>query len=209
MNITQNTLTNILDNCYDAALKGIPKTKSCYDFATEYTQKYDSKEEAIDNFIKWQIRKCTTSGFVTNLGGVITLPIAIPANLSSVWYIQLRMIATIAAISGFNPSDDEVQTLAYVCLTGTSMAQICKEAGIKVGQKITIKAIEKIPTEIIYKVNRIAMQRLITKFGTAGVINLGKMVPLVGGTIGGAFDYIGTKVIATKAKNTFFMDKLD
>lgn len=209
MNISQDTLSNILDNCYDAALNGIPKTKSCYDFATEYTQKYDSKEEAIDNFIKWQIRKCTTSGFVTNLGGIITLPIAIPANLSSVWYIQLRMIATIAAISGFNPSDDEVQTLAYLCLTGTSIAQICKEAGIKIGQKITIKAIEKIPTEIIYKINRITMQRLITKFGTTGAINLGKMVPIVGGAIGGTFDYVGTKTIASKAKKTFFLGIMD
>lgn len=209
MNITQNTLINILDNCYDTALNGIPKTKSCYDFAAEYTRKYNSKEEAIDNFIKWQIRKCTTSGFVTNLGGLITLPIAIPANLSSVWYIQLRMIATIATISGFNPSDDEVQTLTYLCLTGTSIAQICKEAGIKVGQKITIKAIEKIPTEIIYKINRIAMQRLITKFGTTGAINLGKMVPLVGGAIGGTFDYVSTKTIASKAKKTFFLGMID
>jgi hypothetical protein len=209
MNISQNTLSNILDNCYDVALKGLPKTKSCYDFASEYTQKYSSTEEAIDKFIKWQIRKCTTSGFLTNLGGVVTLPVAIPANLTSVWYIQLRMIATIATMSGYNPSDDEVQTLAYLCLTGTSIAQICKEAGIQVGQKITVKVIEKIPTEFIYKINRIAMQRLITKFGTTGAINLGKMVPLVGGTIGGTFDYISTKAIAAKAKNTFFLDIID
>lgn len=209
MKISSDALSDILDKCYNAVLKGIPETKTCYDLATEYTSKYSSLESAIDNFVKWQIRKCTTSGFITSLGGVITLPIALPANLTTIWYIQLRMIATIAIISGFDPSDDEVQTLAYLCLTGTSMSKIAREAGIKVGEKFTIEAIKKIPTEIISKINRLAMQRLITKFGTTGVINLGKMVPLIGGVIGGSFDFVGTRIIANKAKDVFLLKKID
>ena len=209
MNISQKTLSDILNNWYDAALKGIPKTKSCYDLATEYTLKYSTKEKAIDNFVKWQVRKCTTSGFLTSLGGAITLPVAVPANLASVWYVQLRMIATIATISGFNPSNDDVQTLAYICITGTSISKLCKEAGIKAGEKLTIKAIQKIPTKVLNKINHIAMQRFITKFGTKGVINLGKMVPIVGGVIGGTFDYAGTKIIASKAKDIFLYGNID
>lgn len=209
MNISADVLSNILDKIYNATLQGMPETKTCYDLADEYLTKYSSAEDAIDNFVKWQVRKCTTSGFVTSLGGILTLPVAVPANLTTVWYIQLRMIATIAIISGFNPSDDEVQTLAYLCLTGASLAKVCKEAGIKVGQKFTVEAIKKIPVEIIYKINRLAMQRLVTKFGTTGVINLGKMVPLVGGVIGGSFDFVGTKTVAHKAKDVFFFKKID
>lgn len=209
MNMSQKTLSDLLDSCYDAVLSGIPKNKSCYDLATEYMFKYLTKEDAIDNFIKWQVRKCTTSGFLTSLGGVITLPVAVPTNLASVWYIQLRMIATIATISGFNPSDDEVQTLAYICITGTSMSKLCKEAGIKAGEKLTIKAIQKIPTKVLNRINRVAMQRFVTKFGTKGVINLGKIVPIVGGAIGGTFDYVGTKIIASKAKNIFLYGNID
>lgn len=209
MNISSDSLSKILDKCYNSALKGIPETQTCYDLASEYLDKYSSPEDAIDNFVKWQVRKCTTSGFITSLGGVLTLPVAIPANLTTVWYIQLRMIATIAIISGFDPSDDEVQTLAYLCLTGASIAKMCKEAGIKVGQKLTIEAIKKIPVEIIHKINRLAMQRLITKFGTTGVINLGKMIPLVGGVIGGSFDFVGTTTIAHKAKDVFLLKKID
>ena len=209
MNISPDVFSNILDKIYNATLQGMPETKTCYDLADEYLTKYSSAEDAIDNFVKWQVRKCTTSGFVTSLGGILTLPIAVPANLTTVWYIQLRMIATIAIISGFNPSDDEVQTLAYLCLTGASLAKVCKEAGIKVGQKFTVEAIKKIPVEIIHKINRLAMQRLVTKFGTTGVINLGKMVPLVGGVIGGSFDFVGTKTVAHKAKDVFFFKKID
>lgn len=209
MNISTDVLSNILDKIYNATLQGMPETKTCYDLADEYLAKYSSAEDAIDNFVKWQVRKCTTSGFVTSLGGILTLPVAVPANLTTVWYIQLRMIATIAIISGFNPSDDEVQTLAYLCLTGASLAKVCKEAGIKVGKQFTIEAIKKIPVEIIHKINRLAMQRLVTKFGTTGVINLGKMVPLVGGVIGGSFDFVGTKTVAHKAKDVFFFKEID
>ena len=209
MNISSDTISNILDKCYNAALKGIPETKTCYDLASEYIAKYPSPEDAIDNFVKWQIRKCTTSGFITSLGGIVTLPVAIPVNLTTVWYVQLRMIATVAVISGYDPSDDEVQTLAYLCLTGTSITKIAREAGIKAGEKFTIEAIKKIPVEVIYKINRLTMQRLITKSGTTGVINLGKMVPLVGGVIGGSFDFVGTRIIATKAKDVFLFKKID
>lgn len=209
MEITSDALSTVLDKCYNAALQGVPKTKTCYDLANDYLNKYKTPEKAIDNFIKWQIGKCATSGFVTSLGGIITLPVAMPANLASVWYVQLRMIATIAVISGYDPSDDEIQTLAYICLTGASLSKICREAGIKAGEKFTVRAIQKIPVEIIRKINKITMQRFVTKFGSKGVINLGKMVPLVGGIIGGSFDYVGTKVIAAKAKNLFLLNKAD
>lgn len=53
------------------------------------------------------------------------------------------------------------------------------------------------------------MQRFITKFGTKDVINLGKMVPIVGGVIGGTFDYAGTKIIASKAKDIFLYGNID
>jgi hypothetical protein len=38
---------------------------------------------------------------------------------------------------------------------------------------------------VITKINQKVGFRLLTKFGSKGVINLGKMVPLTGGIIGG------------------------
>lgn len=207
--IPQETIATTLDKCYTAALQGIPKTKSCYELAEEYRRKYNTPELAIRKFVNWQVAKCTASGFLTSLGGLITLPVAIPANLSSVWYVQLRMIATIAILSGYDPSDDEVQTLAYLCLVGGSISKTFREAGIKVGKNFAIGGIKKIPTEVIKKINHATAQRLITKFGEKGVINLGKMVPVVGGVIGGGFDFVGTHAIANKASKTFLYGQID
>ena len=206
---TQEAISATLDKCYQTALNGMPKLKSCYELADEYLSKYVSQEKAIDNFAKWQIAKCTTSGFLTSLGGIVTLPVAIPANLASVWYIQLRMVSTIAVISGQDPSDDEVQTLAYICLTGVSLSKICKDAGIKAGEKFAQGAINKLPIEIIRKINKATVPKLITKSGATGIINLGKMVPVVGGVIGGSFDLVGTSIIAAKAKKVFLLGEID
>lgn len=203
LKLTSEQILKTLDTCYTKTLQGLPQMENCYELAEKYLTKYASQDEAIQQFIKWQVAKCSTSGFLTSLGGFVTLPIAIPANLTSVWYIQLRMIATIAIIAGFDPSDDEVQTLAYMCLTGASLSKICREAGIQLGSKLTITMLKKLPGSALIKINQAVGFRFVTKFGTKGIINLGKLVPVVGGFIGGGFDFIGTKVIAQRAVSVF------
>ena len=50
------------------------------------------------------VDKCAASGFLTGFGGFLTLPINVPANLSSVLYVQLRMIAASVAKAGKSSS---------------------------------------------------------------------------------------------------------
>ena len=200
----KNGLMNVLDVCYDKALSGIPLvSESVTELADEYMEKYPNPKIAVNRLVNNQVLKCGTSGFITGLGGLITLPIAIPANLSSVLYVQLRMIACIAYIGGHKPTSDEVRTLAYVCLTGTACADILKRSGIKVGEKITTNLIKKIPGTVLTKINQRVGFRFITKFGQKGVMNLWKMVPLVGGVVGGGIDVVSTRLIAKNAVRVF------
>ena len=46
--------------------------------------------------------------------------------------------------------------------------------------------------------------RFITKFGSKGLVNLGKLVPGVGAVVGGGLDLVETKIIANRAYNWFF-----
>lgn len=198
---------SFLSQCYEKALKGIPNSKTAKEIAYEYMERYPDREMAIKKLVDAQVLKCTTSGFLTSLGGFVTLPVAIPANLASIMYIQLRMIASIAVMGGYNPSDDEVQTLAYACLAGMSAADLCKAGGIKAVNAIATKAIaKKLPGALCQKINKAIGFRFITKAGEKGIINLTKLVPVVGGILGGGLDYLGTKTIAKKAYNTFIKD---
>jgi len=207
--IDEHQLSTILDDLYSKALDGVPRvSKSVDELADDYLQKGGSIEKAADAFINNQITKCGISGFLTGLGGLITLPVAIPANVSSVLYVQLRMIAVVAKIGGFDVRSDQVQTLAYACLTGSAIADILKQTGIKVGEKITVSAINKIPGKVLTSINQKVGFRLLTKFGTKGVVNFVKLVPLAGGVVGGAIDIGSTKIIAKNAYNIFIKNQI-
>lgn len=202
--ITIEQMQEILSNCYEKAINGLPTSKGVVEFANEYQKKHTNSKAAAEELVKNQILKCGTSGFVTGVGGLITLPMAIPANVGSVLYIQLRMIAAIAYLGGYDPKEDAVQTMAYLCLVGeVAAASIVKPAGIKVSNRIALNLLKKLPGRVLTKINQKVGMRLITKFGTKGVINLVKVVPVAGGIVGAGVDVASTRKIGKQAIKMF------
>ena len=202
--ITQKDIMKMLDACYEKCLNGIPKVSpKVEDLANDYLSKHKTKKEACKAMIRNQIAKCTTSGFLTGFGGLITLPVSIPANVSSVIYVQMRMIACIAYISGYELNCDQTQTFVYACLAGVSVNQLVKSVSVKFGIKFANSMIKKIPGKVLTKINQKVGFRFLTKFGTKGLVNLGKLVPGVGAVIGGGLDFAETKIISKRAYKWF------
>lgn len=81
-------------------------------------------------------------------------------------------------------------------MSGSAITDVLKRTGVKVGEKLTSSTISKIPGKALVSINQKVGFRLFTKLGTKGVINLGKLVPLSGGVIGGAIDIGATSMIA-------------
>ncbi|MBF8984678.1 EcsC family protein [Lutibacter sp. B2] len=205
--MNQEMMMTVLDKAYEAAVNGLPGISSAIELGDEYLVNNNyNKVKAVDSLINWQIAKCGTSGFLSGLGGLITLPVAIPANITSVIYVQIRMIAAIAHISGQDIKDDKVKSLVYMCLCGNAAKDIAKIAGIQLGKKLTANMIKKISGATLTKINQKVGFKLITKFGEKGIVNLGKMIPLVGGIVGAGFDVASTSIIANVAKTTFITD---
>ena len=206
MEMNQNQIMELLDTLYEKSINGIPKVSQPIDvLANDYLSKNNSTEKAARQFVNYQVAKCTTSGFVTGLGGLITLPVAIPANVSSVMYVQMRMIACLAQMGGFDTKSDQVQTLVYACLAGISLDQVVKQVSIKFGVKVANQMVKKIPGTVLTKINQKVGFRFLTKFGTKGLINFGKAIPVVGGVISGGFDFAETKIIANRAYRMFIL----
>lgn len=202
--ISQEDVMKLLDSCYEKSLKGIPHVSpSIEEMANEYLSKHDSKEKACKEMIKNQIIKCTTSGFISGFGGLITLPVSIPANVGSVLYVQMRMIACTAYFAGYDLNSDQTQTFVYACLAGVAVNELLKQAGIKFGMKVAEGLIKKIPGKVLTKINQKVGFRFITKFGTKGLVNLGKMIPGIGAVVGGGLDLVETKIIADRAYKWF------
>lgn len=201
--ISQETMMQALDWGYMKAVDGLAGLGTASELAEDYRKANPTARDAAYSLINWQMSKAATSGFVTGLGGIITLPVAIPANIGSVLYIQIRLVAAIAHLAGHDIRQDHVKTLIYTCLAGSAAADVLKDAGIKFGMKMTVNLIRQVPGRVLIMINQRVGFRLATKAGTTGLINLGKIVPVVGGIIGGSFDAVSTRIIGNVALNLF------
>lgn len=203
MTLDINLLMKAIDWAYDMAIRGGPGIDSAEALAASYAKRGGSQLEQTTALIRWQVAKAGTSGFVTGLGGGLLLPVAVPTNLASVSFVQLRMIAAVATIGGHNARDDQVRTLAYACLCGTRALDVVKKMGVTIAGKVGQRAVQRISAESLRRINQQVGFRLLTKFGEHGVVNMGKAIPILGGVVGGAFDTATTRSVGRVAQRMF------
>jgi len=199
-----STAQRILDDTYTKVLNGFGIFSPVDQLAREYLADNDhNARHAARDLVRWQTAKAATSGFVTNLGGLATLPIAIPANISSVLYIQVRMIAAIAIMAGYDVNSDKVRTLIFASLLGSAATDALKDVGIKFGEQLARSAINKMSAAAIKRLSGGVATRLAGKLGLVGTTQLAKLVPVAGGIVGGAIDAASTKAIGAVAMKLF------
>ena len=207
--ITEEQMQEILSTLYIKSVDGIPKVSlPVDDLVEDYLSKNENVEQAVKSLINNSIVKCGTSGFLTSFGGFATMIATLPANITSVMYVQLRMCCAIAKMSGYDIHSNQVQTLIYACLTGSAATEILKSSGIKFANKFGVAMVDKIPGKALTAINRKVGFRFMTKFGETGIINLGKVVPVVGGFVGGGIDVASTRIIGKNAYNIFIKGEM-
>lgn len=145
---TESMISKALSVAYDKAINGFEVQgfkilDSSFDLARDYSNPNRSVKQNATSLINWQCTKAGVSGFATSLGGFASMAVGIPANVTSVLYIQLRMIVAIAIMAGYDPHNDKIQTFAYACLLGNSVGNVLKEVGMEVTEKFTSNYIKK------------------------------------------------------------------
>ena len=81
---------------------------------------------------------------------------AIPANLASALYIQVRLIAAIAHLRGHDIRTPEVRGLVLACLTGSKAADTLKNAGARLGVRVTRDVAGWVSPALLKKAERVA-----------------------------------------------------
>jgi len=135
-------------------------------------------------------------GAVTGLGGLITLPVSVPADLIASWRIQAMMAFSIAYLYGHTSDTTDLKTDIYIILAGDSAKEALKRFGIEAAKSVTKKTIEKyINREIMKKIWKVIGQKIITKAGQKSATSFIKMVPLVGAPVGFIFDWATCRAV--------------
>ena len=186
---------------------GLPALGFCSseELANEYIwdDSYESDDDRVSSLIRWETSKTFGSGFITGLGGIVTLPVTIPAALAAAYVVQARLVGAIAKIYGFDLKNDRVKTAILLTLIGGSAENILKNAGVEISKIYAKKLISQLPRQVLIKINHAIGKQIVTKSGTRGIVNLTRMVPLVGGLVGGTVDAVSTRIVGYAAKKAF------
>lgn len=203
--VTKGQLVKVAEWLTKVSLDGVGPLSSSKNLAQEYLMDHDYKnnEARVKALIKWESAKNFGTGFLTGLGGFITLPVSLPSGMVAAWAVQARMVGAIAEIYGHSLDESRVQTAILLCLVESDIAAVLSEAGCKIGEKVSLKLIDKIPVKVIQKINELVGFRLVTKAGSTGIVNLAKMAPFIGGAVSGGVDALSCAAVGKCAMKMF------
>ena len=160
-------------------------------------------EAAIDDVVALHTKLAAAGGFVTGLGGFITLPVALPANVAGFYGIATRMVAGIAHLRGYDLGREEVRTAVLLVLVGADADSILTKAGMSPMGRVAGLAVKRLPAPALMVLNKGIGFRLLSQLGKKGLGRLGRGLPLAGGVIGAALDWWLVRRVAHAARAEF------
>ncbi len=186
----------------EIAIDGKGRLPSAKSAAARHLQRHQGHvDDAISGIISSHVRLASAQGFATNLGGLATLPVAIPANLTGVAVLQVRMVAAIAHLRGYDVDDNRVRTALVMCLLG----------GEEIGKRVAEGSLPTSPMAIATapvfdpdldrRVAKVVLGELLSRVGGKRLaLTVTKRVPLLGGGVGAVLDAVATSQIGKFAK---------
>ena len=163
-------------------------------------------DAAVHEVIENHVRYAGAQGFVTNLGGLVTATVAIPANITGLALIQCRMVAGIAHVRGYDLADPRVRNAVLISLLGEdSVNSLVKKKKLPAPPMALATApqhdahLDKIISSEVASdlITRVAGKRLATV--------IGRRIPVVGGLVGMGADGFATWRIGRYADRELLM----
>jgi uncharacterized protein (DUF697 family) len=139
------------------------------------------------------VRLAGVQGFATNLGGVVTLAVTIPANVAGLALLQCHMVATIAHLRGYDLDDSRVRNAVLACMLGEDGVEDLVQKKRLPSSPMGIATAPAHDPALDHRLAVEVTQELVTKVGGKRVAtSVGRRVPILGGGIGAVADAFST-----------------
>jgi hypothetical protein len=186
----------------EVAIDGYARVPGARTVAGRHLGKHGgSVDDAIDSIVAHHVRLASAQGFLTNVGGVAALPVAIPVNLAGMAVVQVRMVAAIAHLRGYDVGDLRVRTALVMCLLGD------EEVARRIGDGSLPTSPMAIATAPVFdaaldrQVADAVLADLMSRIGGKNLaLVVTRRVPLLGGGVGAVVDGLATRQIGAYAK---------
>ena len=197
-------INKVVTMLLDIGLDGRGPFGSAAQVAEEALRERGTAEEAINAVARSTMLRGGIGGFVTGLGGFVTMPIALPANVFEFYVQATRMVGAVATLRGYDVEDERIRTAVLLTLVGSKSEDVLKKAGMATGGgRLATFALRGMPPAALMVVNKAVGFNLMRGVGTKALGKLGRGVPIAGGFVGGGIDAYMMKRIADHAMKEF------
>jgi uncharacterized protein (DUF697 family) len=192
--VAPNVNGNVVYRAVSLAVHGVGPLPAASVAADRQLREHDGDtEQAVHGVIENHVRLAASQGFVTNLGGIVTLAATIPVNITGLALLQCRMVAAIAHLRGYDLTDPRVRNALLLCVLGeesvTSLVRSKKLPGGPMTVATAPAHDPELDTLIAAEVTSALVGRVIGKRAGTAIV---RRIPLAGGAFGAGSDAYST-----------------
>lgn len=195
--------SRLVERLLDVGIDGRGPFDSAQKVADVALAEHSDPDKAIDAVVSSHRKLAAAGGFLTGLGGFVTLVVALPVNLVEFYLLATRCVAAIASLRGYDIRRPEVRSAILLALVGADADNLLKKAGVASGGRLASLAAERLPGPVLMVINKGVGFRLVSQIGRRSLSRLGRGVPVVGGAVGAGLDTYLLHRIADHAKHEF------
>src|SRR3954453_1657258 len=145
-------------------------------------EQHGDVDRAIHEVIENNVRLAGAQGFITNLGGIVTAALTIPANISGLAVLQCRMVAGIAHLRGYDLQDPRTENAIMVSLLGEDVVADMVKAKKVPAPPMALATAPHYDAGIDQLISGVVAADMITRIaGKRLATTVGRRIPIVGG----------------------------
>ncbi len=201
---TPEVAGGLLRSIIEFAINGNTAFPGAKTTAARSLQSKGEREAAIDSIVMQHIGLASAQGFLTSVGGLITLPVGLPANLAGLAVLSVRMIGSIAHLRGYDVDDRRVRAALTLAMLGDDEVRRLVSEGKLPTTPLVIATSPMFDADLERKISERVMGSLAGRMGGKHLaVVVVRRIPLVGGGVGAAVDGWLTFGLAAYAKREF------
>jgi hypothetical protein len=201
---SDGSVARLVQVLLDVGIDGIGPLSSSREIAEAAERGSRSNDAAVARVARSHLARGAVGGFVTSVGGFVTMPLALPVNVVEFYVLATRMVGAIATLRGYDVDEPRVRTAVLLTLVGAEADEVLARAGLATGGGRALQLVSgQLPPAALLFLNKAIAFRLLRGVGERAFSRLGRGVPVVGGVVGSGIDTWMMKRIADHAMGEF------
>lgn len=192
--IAPNITAGFVHQALERAIRGVgPLDSAAVAADKQLAEQKGNVDKAIGEVIENNVRLAGAQGFLTNIGGLVTMTVTVPINITGLALIQCRMVAGIAHLRGYDLDDKRTRNAILASLLGEErMLSLIKKKKLPGTPMALATAPVHDPHLDNIMANEVAAELITKVAGKRIATTVGRRVPVVGGLVGAGADGFST-----------------